>query len=325
MRPLRRNRIVLIASLALLGGALGVTLNLLEPGGTVRTTFRPGGARGAHAPVIGYGTSRDGVPCGIEGDVGGEHRRVPLPGCTSYRAPEIRLVDGRAVAIWERDDLSIAVGLLASDLSVSRLVTVPRPRAAYGALLPRTDVRVEGDELSVWYDGSLVVLLDRGLEPWPGGALEVAAARLGPRGPVVLGGVLSLLLLCVLALGWTLLQPWRLASRRRAGLTLDAILAARGQAAMVDGRPVELDLAQATTMGASLASLAGQPVTLVLDAASPPTGTYRQLDRARVLEIWPGAYPDALDVARAMRTGAIASAIAALAVLILALDAYVAL
>lgn len=325
MMPLRRNRLLLIASLLLLGGALGLTLGLLEPDGTILAPDVMAGATGDDAGLRGYGADRFGGTCGIEGDVGDERLRVPLPECTSYQAPEIVRFEGRDVAVWELADDSIAVGTLDGRLHVEEVRTVPRPRASYGALLPRTSVEVDGERLFIRYRGSLLLVLGQDLEPWPGGPVEVAAARLGTRGPALLGGVFGLFLLCLLGAGWTLLLPWQLAREHAAGRTLEARLAERGTSVLVDGQPLELELSSAQIMSGRLTQLGGRIVTLVLDRHAAPGASYRELARASVRQLWAGDLHEAALAARGLRTGAAAMAIASLAALLLALDAYVVL
>lgn len=327
MRPLRRNRLLLIASLALLGATLGLTFTLLRPDGLVRARTDAWGPRGLLRVdgVEGYPSDRFGAPCGVREWVDGQLREVPLPECTSYVAPAVLVVGQRVLAVWEYADHEIAIGALDRDLQVEELITLVRPRTAAGTLLPRVDVRSDGEELAIWYHDGRVVTVDGALGTWPGGAQQVAAARLGPRGSVMGLGILALLLFYLLAAGWTLSLPDRLRRRFREGRTLEVTLPARGSTAVVGGQAVELELRSATFFGATWGQLAGATATLVLRRSLARGDAYRTRDAVEVEQVWPGPFHEAWMRARAMRAGAVAAAIGALAVLLLALDAYLVL
>lgn len=320
MSLLARNRVLLLLSLALLGAAATVTAHLLMPDGLVRARqpgWGPSGAPQAEG-VEGYESDRLGGECGLE--QGGARRS--LPGCHAYQAPEIVRVGDRTVVVWEEHDRTVAVSALRPDLSLESTVRFPRPRTERGVLLPRTGVGVHAERLAVRYHRGEVITLGPDLGAWPGGALEVASARIGPRAGILTGGVLGMLALYFLAAGWTLRLPSLLARRAREGRCLTVRMPERGSTVVIDGRAVELDLERAWAFGVEPGELAGREVTLVLPAARPAPHGYRDRERLRPSQAWPGTLDEALARARALRAGTLALAIAATAVLLLGLDAH---
>lgn len=316
-----RNRLLLFGSLALLGAAIGVTAHILSPDGLVRArhpAWGPGGAAPV-GEVAGLPSDRFGRECGLEA----HGRRRALPGCHAYQAPAIVRVGDRTMVVWEQHDESVAVSELGPDLSLDRTVRFERPRTERGVLLPRTGVGVHADRLAIRYYRGQVITVGADLAVWPGGALEVASARIGPRGGILAGGVLGLLALYFGVAGWTLGLPSLLRRRAREGRCLSVRVPERGSTIVLDGHAVELDLDRTWVFGMDRSELPGREVTLVLPSEQRSSAQgYRARDRLAPLQAWPGKLDEALARAKALRDGTVALAVGATAVLLLGLDAY---
>lgn len=317
-----RNRLLLLASLSVLGTAAAITVDVLRPDGPVRARHGAWGPRGAleGTEVVGYASDRFGGECGLA-RVGDGARRA-LPGCHAYLAPEVVRLAERTVVVWERADHEIAVSTIAPDLSIEHTVSLPRPRTQSGTLLPRTDVAMAEDRLAIRYLRGQVVTVGADLVPWPGGALEVASARLGPRGGVLVLGALGLVLLYFMAAGWALALPQTLARKKRQGRCVEVTFPDRGSQVVVDGRAIDIELGRADFFGISRDDLGGADVTLVLDGPGASGDAYRALDRMRPAQVWVGHHANAMAHAKAVRAGAIALAAMIASILLFALDAY---
>jgi hypothetical protein len=321
---LARNRVLLVLSLCLFGLAVGVTAAVLRPDGAVRARDAGWGAGGAPAggDIVGYPADPVGGECGLAQLAGEElvHRRT-LPGCHAYQPPAVADLEGRTVVVWEHADRDIAVSTLRSDLSVERTLRLPRPRSAAGVLLPRIGVGAAGDRVAIRYRQGQVVSVGSDLSAWPGGALEVASALIGPRGGVLVGGVLSLIALYFLVAGWTLTLPGRLRRRERQGRCLTICLPERGASVLLEGRAVSVEFERAWFFGLDRAELGGALVTLVLTEGRAGDA-YRHHHRLRARQVWAGTFADALERARALRAGTLALAFLVSSVLLLGLDAF---
>ena len=328
MKPFGPTRLFLLASLALFAGALGLSAAMLRPEGLVRARsprWGPAGGPALHG-IEGYGANRRGGLCGLRRVVdGGVVQETTLPDCHSYRAPSVVVVGSRALVVWERGDGEVAVSTLGPGPVVERTVLLPRPRNASGSYLPRTAVRSDAGRLAIWYRGDRVVSVSPELVPWPGGAGEVAGARLGPLALVLAFGILGLLSVYFVAAGWTLLLPRTLRRRRARGRCLELELPRTGSSAVIDGQAVELELGHARAFGGSLEELAGAPVTLVCAHPQTRGEPYRRRGGLRVAQVWAGGFAEALARARALRARTLALAIFASATLLLGVDAYLAL
>lgn len=329
MSQLRENRLLLLAALLLLGTAVGILAAALTPRGSVRarsTSWGPSDVRPSDR-IEGYGADRSGGECGLRRLADGATRS--LRGCHAYTAPAVVEVGDRTIAVWEHENGDIAVSAVHEDLSLGDTELAPRPRTARGTLLPRERVRADAERLAVWYAGDRVVSFGvasfGALSAWPGGPLEVAGVRLGPRAFVLLFGTVALIAFYLAALGWTLGLPGRLAAHRRRGRLIEATLPEKGRSIVLEGRPFELDLSGAWAFGGRVAHLAGRRVTLVLPESRRLGDAYRRRGRLPVTQIWVGGLSDAMAHARAVRTGTAAVAVMATAILLLGLDAYLAL
>lgn len=320
---LLRNRLLLLASILLFCTAGALTFDVLHPEGLVRARERDWGPdrpppRGA---IAGYASDRRGSECGLVRRAQSEIvEQRAIAGCHAYLAPEVVELAGRTIAIWEHAGGEVAVGEVRPDLSVGKTVRLARPRSPGGALMPRTDVALDGERIAIRYLTADVVTIGADLGPWPGGVLEVASARLGARGTVLVGGALLLMTLYFMAAGWALSAPSSLRRRQRGGFCVEAELPERGSAVVIDGDAIEADLERAAFFGVD-PNGAGSRVTFVLDEMVRG-GAYRSLGRIRPLQVWIGGFVEALEHAQALRTGALAIAIFAASALLLALDAY---
>ncbi len=324
--PLARSRIFLFSSLVLLGVAFGVTAATLQPDGLVRARMAGWGPRGraSSGEIVGYAADRAGGRCGVERSDG---TSIELPRCHAYQAPEVVRVGSHMIVVWEEADRSVAVSALSPDLVLGRTVRLPRPETAAGVLLPRTGVAVEKGTVAIRYHRGRVVTVGPDLAPWPGGMWEVASARLGPRGGVLLGGLLGLLAFYFIAAGWRLFLPRSLERRRREGRCIELTLPERGCSLVVGGRAFELDVSNTWFFGVDASDRRRRDVTLVLrePLLGSQGGAYREHDRLRPLQIWAGRFEDVLARARAIRADTVAIAALATAVLLLALDGYLVL
>jgi hypothetical protein len=318
-----RHRLFLVASLALLGAAVAVTASVLRPDGLIR-------ARGEHAleravsagsshGLRGYASDRFGSECGVEDAHG---RRRTLPDCHGYQAPNVVAIGERTFVVWERAEREVAISTLGADLALGDTLVLARPSTPAGTLLPRTGVDVDRDRLAIRYLTGQIVTVSADLSPWPGGMIEVASARLGPRGTLLSGGALGLLLLYLLGAGWALFLPSWLERKRRAGRCVEVTFPEKGSSIVLDGRAIEVETDRADFFGISRGELGGEPVTLVLDAKGAPGDAYRTLERLRPAQVFRGHLATAMAHARAVRAGAFAALAAIASVLLFALDAY---
>jgi hypothetical protein len=312
---LLRNRILLLGSVILLNAAIALTMSVLRPDGLVRARELDWGplAKPAPSPIAGYASDREGGECGVSFGEG----RAPLPGCHAYLAPEVVRLAGRTLVVWEHRGANVSVSEVGPDLGVIDTIHLPRPRTRNGVLLPRTGVGVDGERIAIRYQGGDVVTVGADLRPWPGGAPEVASARLGARGVLLIGGALLLLTLYFMAAGWALALPTGLARRQRDGGCVEVDLSERGSSAVLDGQAIDLDLERAAIFGAG-----SERVTLVLDARAAHGNAYRELGRLSPVQVWSGTFADAMIRARAIRTGAVAVGVFSASLLTLAFDAY---